>query len=403
MCRGAYSAHMTRPIIRLRPKRGRRYFEGAPWLYADEIVTDRRTQKLTPGTIATLESADREPLATVAVNTGSTIMARVLDNDPEAEIDGAWLRMRLSAALAHRERLFDDPFYRLIHAEGDGMPGVVIDRFGDAAVVQPNAAWANVMASEICDALAEVTGVSAIVVNGAGRARALEGLDDVVRLERGTLEAPIQTPMNGATYLADLIGGQKTGLFFDQRPNHAFAAKLARGAEVLDVFSHVGGFALAALAGGAERAMSIDSSAPALTLAEQGAAAGGVADRFETRCAKAMDAMRELGEEGRQFGVVVCDPPAFAPNKEALDRGLRAYETAARLAAKLVQPGGYLVLCSCSHAARLDLFRSACVNGIRAAGRNGSLVYAGGAGADHPAHFALPETSYLKSLFYRLD
>ncbi len=398
-----YSALMNRPVIRLRPKRGRRYFEGAPWLYADEIVTDRRTQKLSPGTIATLESEEREPLATVAVNMGSTIMARVLDADPTAEIDGAWLRKRLGAALAHRERLMQEPFYRLIHAEGDGMPGVVIDRFGDAAVVQPNAAWADVMIEDLCEALAEVTGVRSIVVNGAGRARALEGLDDVVRLERGTIDAPIPTRMNGATYMADLLGGQKTGLFFDQRPNHAFAASLAWGGEVLDVFSHVGGFALAALAGGAVRAMSIDSSAPALALAEQGAAASGVGDRFETRCAKAMDAMRELCEEGRAFDLVVCDPPAFAPNKEALDRGLRAYETAARLAAKLVKPGGYLVLCSCSHAARADLFRAACVNGIRAAGRSGSLIYAGGAGADHPAHFALPETSYLKSLFYRVD
>lgn len=394
---------MNRPIIRLRPKRGRRYFEGAPWLYADEIVTDRRTQKLTPGTIATLESEEREPLATVAVNNGSTIMARVLDDDPAAVIDGAWLRMRLSAALAHRERLLKEPFYRLIHAEGDGMPGVVIDRFGDAAVVQPNSAWADVMISELCDALAEVTGVSSIVVNGSGRARALEGLDDIVRLERGAIDAPIPTAMNGATYMADLIGGQKTGLFFDQRPNHAFAASLAWGEEVLDVFSHVGGFALAALAGGATRALAIDSSAPALALAEKGAEATGVADRFETRCAKAMDTMRELGEEGRQFGLVVCDPPAFAPNKEALDRGLRAYETAAKLASKLVKPGGYLVLCSCSHAARADLFRTSCLNGVRAAGRSGSLINAGGAGPDHPAHFALPETSYLKTLFYRLD
>ena len=398
-----YCHIMNRPIIRLRPKRGRRFFEGAPWLYADEIVTDRRTQKLPPGAVATLESAEREPLATVAVNTGSTIMARVLDADPAAEIDGAWLRARLGAALMHRERLFDAPFYRLIHAEGDGMPGVVIDRFGDAAVVQPNAAWADAMISDLCDALAEVTGVSAIIVNGAGRARVLEGLDDEVRLERGAINAPIPTPMNGATYMADLIGGQKTGLFFDQRPNHAFAASLARGGEVLDVFSHVGGFALAALAGGAKRAMSIDSSAPALALAEQGAAAGGVADRFETRWAKAMDAMRELGQGRARFDLVVCDPPAFAPNKEALDKGLRAYETAARLAATLVKPGGYLVLCSCSHAAKLDLFRGACLKGVQAAGRSGALIHAGGAGADHPAHFALPETSYLKSLFYRLD
>ena len=392
-----------RPVIRLRPKRGRRFFEGAPWLYADEIVTDRRTKALAPGTVAKLESAERAPLATVTVNPASQIFARVLDTDPEAEINGDWLRARLSVALAHRERLFDAPFYRLIHAEGDGLPGLVIDRFGDAAVIQPNAAWADAMAGDICDALADVTGVSAIVVNGAGRARALEGLDAEVRLERGAIDAPLPTPMNGATYMADLIGGQKTGLFFDQRPNHAFAARLAKGADVLDVFSHVGGFALACLAGGAASAVSVDSSAPALALADEGAAATGVADRFSTIRGQAFDVMRQISQDGRRFDLVVSDPPAFAPTKGALEKGLRAYETAARLAAGLVKPGGYLCVCSCSHAAGPEAFRAASVAGIRKAGRRAALIHVGQAGPDHPAHFALPETSYLKALFFRLD
>ena len=392
-----------RPVIRLRPKRGRRFFEGAPWLYADEIVTDRRTKALAPGTVAKLESAERAPLATVTVNPASQIFARVLDTDPEAEINGDWLRSRLSVALAHRERLFDAPFYRLIHAEGDGLPGLVIDRFGAAAVIQPNAAWADAMADEICDALADVTGVSAIVVNGAGRARALEGLDAEVRLERGAIDAPLPTPMNGATYMADLIGGQKTGLFFDQRPNHAFAARLAKGADVLDVFSHVGGFALACLAGGAASAVSVDSSAPALALAEEGAAATGVADRFSTLRGQAFDVMRQISQDGRRFDLVVSDPPAFAPTKGALEKGLRAYETAARLAAGLVKAGGYLCVCSCSHAAGPEAFRAASVAGVRKAGRRAALIHVGQAGPDHPAHFALPETSYLKALFFRLD
>ncbi|MEO0362970.1 MAG: class I SAM-dependent methyltransferase, partial [Pseudomonadota bacterium] len=205
------------------------------------------------------------------------------------------------------------------------------------------------------------------------------------------------------TYMADLIGGQKTGLFFDQRPNHAFAARLAEGAEVLDVFSHVGGFALACLAAGAASALAVDSSAPALALAEEGAAATGVADRFETRRGQAFDVMRALSQDGRRFGLVVSDPPAFAPTKGAVEKGLRAYETAARLAAGLTGPGGYLVLCSCSHAATPDLFRAACVAGIRKAGRDAALIREGRAGPDHPAHFALPETSYLKALFFRLS
>lgn len=391
-----------RPVIRLRPNRGRRFLEGAPWLYADEIVTDRRTKALEPGAIATLESADRAPLATVTVNPGSTIVARVLDADPAAEIGPAWLRARLAEALALRERLFDAPFYRLVHAEGDGLPGLVIDRFGAAAAVQPNAAWADARAEEIADALREVCGVSTVILNAGGRARALEGLEEGSRLLRGALDGPIEVPMNGATYLADLVGGQKTGLFFDQRPNHAFVARLAKGAEMLDLFSHVGGFALAGLAAGAASALAVDSSAPALALAERGAALTGAADRFATRKAPAFDAMRLLAEEGRAFDVVVSDPPAFAPNKAALEKGLRAYETAARLSAKLVRPGGFLTLCCCSHAATPELFREACASGVRAAGRRAALIREGRAGPDHPAHPALPETAYLKALTFRL-
>ena len=142
--------------------------------------------------------------------------------------------------------------------------------------------------------------------------------------------------MNGAIYMADLIGGQKTGLFYDQRPNHAFAAGLASGARVLDVFSHVGGFGLAALAGDASSVLAVDGSTPALDLARGGAQAMGVSDRFETRAGDAFDVMTELGEAGTKYDLVICDPPAFAPSKQAMDAGLRAYERVARLAASLV-------------------------------------------------------------------
>ncbi|MEM8753943.1 MAG: class I SAM-dependent methyltransferase, partial [Pseudomonadota bacterium] len=299
------------------------------------MVTDRRTKALAPGSVATLESAERAPLATVAVNPGSTIMARVLDRDPEAAIDGEWLRARIEAAAAHRARLYDAPFHRLVHAEGDGLPGLVIDRFGDALSIQPNAAWADGLIDELVGAAVAATGASTVVVNASGRSRAIEGLGDESRVAVGEVAGPVPTPMNGATYMADLIGGQKTGLFFDQRPNHAFAARLAEGAEVLDVFSHVGGFALACLAAGAVSALAVDSSAPALALAEEGATATGVADRFETRRGQAFDVMRALSQDGRRFGLVVSDPPAFAPTKGAVEKGLRAYETAARLAAGL--------------------------------------------------------------------
>lgn len=212
--------------------------------------------------------------------------------------------------------------------------------------------------------------------------------------------------MNGAIYLADVVGGQKTGLFYDQRPNHAFAAALARDARVLDVFSHVGGFGLAALAGGAASVLAIDGSAPALALAAGGATAMGVADRFVTRQGDAFEALTALATEAAQFEVVVCDPPAFAPSKKALDAGLRAYEKVARLAAPLVAPGGYLVLCSCSHAVDLGAFRAACGRGIGRGlfetGRRAQLIHTGFAGPDHPQLPQLAESGYLKALFFRL-
>lgn len=393
------------PIVRLKPKaEARAIRHGFPWVYADELVTDRRTQALAPGALAVLEDGERRALGLVTVNVKSKIIARMLDRDPDAVIDRAWFEQRLARALAHRTRLYPDPFYRMVHAEADGLPGVVIDRFGDVAVVQPNAAWAEAALADLVAALVAVTGVATVIKNGSGRARGLEGLVEEIAVVRGAAPVgPVPVPMNGATYLADLMGGQKTGLFFDQRENHAFAARLARGAKVLDIFSHVGGFALAALAARAESALAVDASAPALALAGQGAAASGFADRFSTRQGDAFAVLEALGTEGARFDLVICDPPAFAPAKPALEAGLRAYERVARLAAPLVSPGGYLVLCSCSHAVDLLAFRNASARGIGRAGRRGQIIHTGFAGPDHPVLPQLAESSYLKALAFRLD
>ncbi|GGO23975.1 SAM-dependent methyltransferase [Gemmobacter aquaticus] len=393
-----------RKVVRLKPKaEARAIRHGFPWVYADELVTDRRTQSLPPGALAVLEDGERRPLGLVTVNVKSKIIARMLDRDPEAVIDENWFAARLTRALDLRERLFDAPYYRLIHAEADGLPGVVIDRFGDAAVIQPNAAWAETHIDALAAALRKVTGVTTVIKNGTGRSRSLEGLPEETTVLAGGVSGPIPVLMNGATYMADVMGGQKTGLFYDQRPNHAFAARLAKGARVLDVFSHVGGFALAALAGGAESALAVDASAAALTLATEGAAASGVADRFATRQGDAFEVLEALGAEGARYDLVICDPPAFAPAKPALEAGLRAYERIARLAAPLVAPGGYLILCSCSHAADLSSFRNASARGIGRAGRRGQILHTGFAGPDHPLLPQLAESGYLKSLVFRLD
>lgn len=392
------------PILRLKPKMSPRHIRhGFPWVYDNELVTDRRSRAIAPGTIGLLEDAERNPVALVAINPNSRIMARVLDRDTGAEIGRAWIEARLRRAFDLRSRLFEAPYYRLVHAEADGLPGVIIDRFGDVAVIQPNAAWAEAMIEVLSEALVAVTDVSTVIKNASGRARSLEGLDEESAVLRGAApEGPLPVPMNGATYMADLMGGQKTGIFYDQRPNHAFAARFAPGARVLDVFSHVGGFSLAALAGGAESAVAVDGSEPALALAEAGAAAMGAEARFATRRGDAFAQLEALAAEGEGFDVVICDPPAFAPTKKALDRGLRAYERVARLAAPLVREGGLLGLCSCSHAADLGAFRGASVRGIGRAGREARLIHTGFAGPDHPMHPQLAESGYLKALFFAL-
>lgn len=391
------------PVVRLRPKTGGRFFAGAPWVYGNEVVLDRRTKALKPGVIATLEDAERQPVATIAFNPASKIAGRALARAPDIPIDSAWFEARLAAALSLRERLFDGPYYRLVHAEADGLPGLIIDRFGDALAVQPNAAWLESKRTALLAALDRVLSPSAVVWNGTGRARSLEGLPEEMRLLKGALDGPIAAPMNGALYLADLLGGQKTGIFYDQRPNQAFAASLAKGGRVLDVFCHIGGFGLAALAAGAASAHFIDGSAAALGLAETAAEKMGVADKASFQKADAFDAMRALAADGAAYDLVVCDPPAFAPSRAARDAGLRAYGKTARLGVRLTAPGGVFVLCSCSHAVGEDELAGLAAEAIRTAGRSGRLLRRGGAGPDHPAHPHLAESAYLKALTYLLD
>lgn len=393
------------PFVKLRPlPKARRWAAPFPWLYSDQIAWDRRAKALEAGSICHLVDEEGQKRAVISVNPKSKISGRILDFDPLAVIDQNWFERGLRRALGLRERLYDGPFYRLIHAEGDGLPGVVVDRFDDLFVVQPNAAWIEVAWPAFQAALEAVFGPIAIYKNASGRTRKLEGLEGMSQMVLGVApEGPQPVPMNGATYMADIIGGQKTGLFYDQRDNHHFAARLIKGGEsVLDVFSHVGGFSLAMCAAGAQEALAVDGAQAVLDLAHQGAAAMGVQTRFHTRLGDAFAVMTQLREEGAQFDVVICDPPAFAPNKDALKAGLRAYEKTARMAAHLVKRGGFLGLCSCSHAAQLELFRAASVSGIERAGREGRLIHTGFAGADHPQHPYLAQTSYLKALFFAL-
>lgn len=396
--------HTPNPTIRLLPKVSTQKLRfGFPWVYSNELVMDRRTKKIAPGSFVNLNDGLGQFMGVCTFNPDSKIAARFMGRTEGQIIDKSWLHAKLTTAFNLRDRIYDKPFYRLIHAEADGLPGVIIDRFGDTAVIQPNATWAENMLDEFTEILTKEFGITTLVKNASGRARKLEGLDAETVILAGKVDGPIAVPMNGAIFMADVLGGQKTGLFFDQRPNHVFAASLAKGARVLDVFSHVGGFSLTCLAHGATSATAIDGSEPALELAHLGASKMGVSDQFKTIRGDAFDKMKELIEAGEKYDVVICDPPSFAPNKPAFTAGLRAYERVARLGSQLVAPNGYLGLCSCSHAVDLQNFRAASLTGIGKSARVAQILHTGFAGADHPTHASLGETAYLKTMFFRLD
>jgi 23S rRNA (cytosine1962-C5)-methyltransferase len=257
---------------------------------------------------------------------------------------------------------------------------------------------------EIAEVLTDLTGATRIVKNGSGRARAAEGLPEEVTMLRGTApEGPLDVPMTGAVYKADVMGGQKTGLFFDQRPNHAFAASLARGARVLDVFSHVG-----RLRAGLPRGRGGACAGGRCLRPGAGTCAGGRGRhgrrgpvRDPCRATRSTRWRRWPRRSSASTSSSATRPPS-RPRKQALTQGLRAYERAARMAADLVAPGGVVILCSCSHAADLAKFRAACLRGLGRAGRDPRLIHTGFAGPDHPQHPALTETGYLKALAFRL-
>ncbi len=392
-----------RPLIQLLPKHDARTRHGHPWVYSNEIAMDAAAKAVPAGSVVTLASAGGDRLGTAFFNPRTLIAARLLTPDSGRVIDQAFFTERLRAALALRERLYPEPYYRLIHAEADGLPAIVVDRIGDVLVVQLNGAGPDHAADGILAALLEVFSPRAVVFKNDSPTRALEGLVVETRLVHGTLDGPVTLIENGARFIVDPLDGQKTGWFYDQRDSRAFLARLSAGARVLDAYCYGGGFGIAAAMGGASSVTLLDRSQAALSAAMGSAEANGVAPRclaIQDDVFTALDAMRVAGET---FDVVVVDPPAFAKSRKDLPAALRGYRKLTRQAAALVSPGGILFTASCSYNAGLADFAEAVSRGLNDAGRTGRILRTAGAGADHPVHPMLPESAYLKSLTLALD
>ncbi len=389
---------MSRKTIIL-PK-GRRARIGSPWIFSNEIRMDEAAKAIAPGSVVNVRGEDGREFGTGYFNPRSLIAVRLLAGECDAVIDRDFFSTRLGRALALRELFYETPFYRLAHAEGDGLPGLVIDRFDDVLTVQAGTAGMEKQLDNIVAALEARLKPKTVILRNDAPSRALEGLEPYVRAAKGE-GARVAVLENGCRYLADLAQGQKTGWYYDQRDNRAFIAALAKGKSVLDAYSYTGGFGVAAAKAGAKEVVCLDSSAPALALAEESARANGV--KIQAVKADVFEELERLVGREEKFDIVIADPPPFVKSKKDLEPGAKAYRKLAKLAAQVTAQRGILLVASCSHNIPPDRFAAECAAGIARTGRAASLIRSAGAGPDHPVHPLLPESAYLKALVYALD
>jgi 23S rRNA (cytosine1962-C5)-methyltransferase len=388
---------MSVPVLKLKRGEDRRLRAGHLWIFSNEV--DTVATPLTafePGAAVQVHSNRDQFLGFAYVNPRTLIAARIVGRDPAYPLDASLIAHRLRVAQALRERLYREPYYRLVFGESDGLPGLVLDRYGDVVVAQSGTAGIDRLRAEIGDAVLKVTNATSVVWKNDSGARDLEGLEKSV-------DAPTQIRVReqGIDYVAPLADGQKTGWFYDQTANRERLRRyLPAGARVLDVCSYVGAWAVSALKGGAASATCVDASASALEYVRRNAEANGV--EVATIKDDAFDALKSLQEQGARFDVVILDPPAFAKRKKDAPQAQAAYRKLNQLALPLIDRDGLLVSCSCSYHMGVDEFLAAIQGAARHGSRFVQVLEQGGQSPDHPVHPAIPETRYLKSFFCRV-
>lgn len=390
------------PSVTLKAGREKSLAQRHPWIFSGAI--ERVDGAPESGDTVAVRAHDGAVVATAAYSPSSQIRARVWTFAPEA-IDAAWFAQRVRAAVDARAGMLDADHTacRVVHGESDALPGVIADRYGDTVVVQLLSAGAERWRDAIADALVAATGASTVVERSDAEVRQLEGLPQRNEVLRGTLAGPVPIREDGIAYRVDVMAGQKTGFYLDQRESRHRVRRLARGRSVLNAFCYTGGFTLAALAGGARDTVSIDSSAEAIALARSNLAANPqLASRGASwREADVFTELRRLRDEGRSFGLAILDPPKFAPTAAHAARAARAYKDINLLALKLLEPGGLLATFSCSGGVSAELFQKIVAGAAIDAKVDATIVGRFCASGDHPVALAFPEGDYLKGLLIR--
>ncbi|WP_116368256.1 class I SAM-dependent rRNA methyltransferase [Parahaliea mediterranea] len=386
----------------LRKGAERRLRAGHLWVFSNEVDTARSPlAAFAAGDCASVRASNGALLGSVYLEPNSLICARLYAPGREAQL-GTELPAALANALATRQLAFEQPYYRLVYGDSDLLPGLVVDRFGNYLVVQFNNAGIERYEREIIAALVALLAPAGILLRADSRNRREQGLEDRVAVVHGEVPEQLALEENGVRFLAPVHAGQKTGWFYDHRMARARLAPYVKGRDVLDVYSYIGGWGIQAAAFGASSVCCLDSSATALDGVDVNARQNGVQDRVTTLQGSAAEAMEALVAEGRRFGVVILDPPAFIQRKRDIKKGIKAYQRINGLGLKLLAPGGVLVSGSCSmHLERADLVAAVQAAAVRA-NRQVRLIEQGAQGADHPIHPAILETEYLKALFFRV-
>jgi len=389
--------------IHLKPGREKSLLRRHPWVFSGAV--DRVQGEPASGATIAVFGSDGRWLATAAYSPRSQIRARVWAWTRETTIDAAFFDARIRAALAKRPEIAtgDRVARRLVHGEADGLPGVVADWYAGVVVLQLASAGAEHWRDAIVDALAGVTGCKEIYERSDVEVRALEGLAPRSGALRGEAPAaPVEIRENGVRYLVDVVHGQKTGFYLDQRENRARIGGLVQGRDVLNGFCYTGGFSLAALAGEARSVLSVDSSGTALSIGRQCAALNGFEDRRAAWLeSDVFQALRNLRDQGRRFGLIVLDPPKFAPTAAHAEKASRAYKDINLWALRLLEPDGLLATFSCSGGIGADLFQKIVAGAAQDAGVDAQIVERFHAAADHPVLLSFPEGEYLKGLLLR--
>jgi len=392
------------PRVRLKPRESRRIKRGHRWIFSNEIADP--VKDLPPGSLVDVVDERGALVGRGYVNPQSLITIRLLAQAGR-EIDAAFFRGLLAAARLYRERICGSRTAgREVFGEADGLPGLIVDRYGPFLVVQSLAAGIEVRLPLVLDLLEEIHSPRAIVLRNDAPARGLEGLTAEVRVARGRLDSEdgiVETEVDGLAVEIDLLAGQKTGWFLDQSENRRRLAEYAKGRRVLDAFCYAGAWGLAALKAGAAEVLAVDSSAPAVSAARRNAERNQVGDRFRAEEASVFDRLRGLDSERSRFDLVVLDPPAFIKSGKKVAEGVRGYREINRLGLRLLAPGGILVSSSCSHHLLAEEFLAVLRRAAADTGRTVRLLEFRGQARDHPVLLSMPETSYLKCAFLYVE